>query len=260
MAAGDVICLAVTTFNSLPWPVDATASAWQTGRESRRWCCDEDHPVDWSKVKLFSRVVGLGAFSALGSNPTLAGFSYVNGTYYRDTRGLNVYVISKASMQLVDRRVFDIHGSSGQGSVDGQQAAGECASYLNQWGGDVWIMVTMFDDCSQNRLVGGLPAAMYRIGASREVFESPRFMYRSAYHLLRSIGLAEGQAISEMYRGEKYSSADAFFDVCFEYDYDEDGRSKLASRSLNSAARFIRALSDSKCAVPVADTTLRDVA
>lgn len=223
MAMGDVYSRTGMKFYTYPYkPDDAAPHDWQTGldRGTHVITWNEDHKVDWSKVKLFSRVVGLGAYAANGSNPMLAGFSYVNGTYYRDTRGLNVYVISKATMQLVDRRIFDIHGSSGQGSADGQQAAGECAAYLNQWGGDVWIMVTMWDECSYNRLVGGLPAAMYRLGASRTVFESPKFAYRAAYHLLGSPGLAEGQAISEMYRGEKSSSADAFFDVCFEYDYD----------------------------------------
>lgn len=71
-----------------------------------------------------------------------------------------------------------------------------------------------YDEPQGQRLVGNLPAAMYRCGASRAVFGSPQFKFRSAYVLVGIGGCGEGGGF-EAYQGAVDSDTNAWCDVAF---------------------------------------------
>ena len=196
-----------------PYKPDTWRNGIQAGYHKITWNNDSAQSLA-ARSQYFCHVVGYGVPNASGSNP---GFTIINGTRYGDARSLNVYKISKATRQLVERRNFDLH-ASGDGSADGIANAAAMAAYLNSIDGNYWVLVTMFDECSYNHLAGGLPAAMYRIGASRRVWEDTNFQYRGAYNCFGSPGLGEGNAINEMYKGSMSSDPNATFDVGYSFD------------------------------------------
>ncbi|AXG66496.1 putative ILEI domain-containing protein [Dickeya phage vB_DsoM_JA13] len=197
-----------------PYKPDDWRNGIQAGYHKITWQNDSAQSLA-ARSQFFCHVVGYGVPNASGSNP---GFTIINGTRYNDGRSLNVYKISKATRQLVERRNFDIHGAGGEGSADGIANAAAMAAYLNSIDGNYWVLVTMFDECSYNRLTGGLPAALYRIGASRRVWEDTNFQYRGAYNCFGSPGVGEGNAINEMYKGSMSSDPNSTFDVGYSFD------------------------------------------
>ncbi|MCD4502053.1 tail fiber protein [Chromobacterium vaccinii] len=102
---------------------------------------------------------------------------------------------------------FDLAGSSGQDKV--------AADWLNAAPDGATVIVYTFDEPQGGRLTGGFPQAMYRCGASSQVFASDKFQYRSAYILIGRAGCGEGQGV-ERYRGDAPGSTDAQLDVAFE--------------------------------------------
>lgn len=174
---------------------------------------------------IYCHVVGWGVDGSGREGPqTNPGYTIVNGTQYHDTRGLNVYKIRKSDRVLVDRRTFDIYGNAGNGTAEGQgsalgkAAAAACASYLNSIGSDFFVLVNGFDDMTYNRLEGGLPQAMYRIGASRRIFEGSKFYFRAAYNCFGSPGIGEGNAYNEMLKATMDTDPHALFDVGYAFD------------------------------------------
>lgn len=89
------------------------------------------------------------------------------------------------------------------------------AADLNATGSDHLVVVWSWDEPQGNRLLGGLPEAMYRCGASRAVFGSPEFGYRSAYILVGIPGVGEGNG-SEAYQGNSPGQRDAWCDLSFQ--------------------------------------------
>lgn len=96
------------------------------------------------------------------------------------------------------------------------------------------VCIRTNDEPQGNRLLGGLPEAMYRCGASRGVFGSPEFKYRSAYILVGIPGCGEGNG-AEGYQGDIESDADAVQDVTFEI---RDG--KLLGVAVNAKPRTLK--------------------
>jgi hypothetical protein len=76
------------------------------------------------------------------------------------------------------------------------------------------VVVVSFDEPQTNRLFGTLPAAMYRCGASRTVYGSPSFKYRSAYVLVGVAGCGEGNG-AEFYQGSIDYDTSAWVDCAF---------------------------------------------
>jgi hypothetical protein len=85
---------------------------------------------------------------------------------------------------------------------------------LNAAASDQIVVVFTFDEPRGNRLTGGLPAALYRCGASQAVFGSPLFRYRCAYILVGIGGCGEGNGY-EAYQGSIDSDTNAWCDVSF---------------------------------------------
>jgi hypothetical protein len=94
-------------------------------------------------------------------------------------------------------------------------AAGTLAADLNATDSSHIVVVYSYDEPQTNRLNSGLPAAMYRCGASRAVFGSSRFQYRSAYVLIGIPGCGEGNG-AEAYQGAVGSDPNAWVDVAFQ--------------------------------------------
>jgi hypothetical protein len=76
------------------------------------------------------------------------------------------------------------------------------------------VVIFTFDEPQGRRTLAGLPAAMYRNGASQAIFGSPQFKYRSAYILVGIGGCGEGNGF-ESYSGDADSSTSAWCDVSF---------------------------------------------
>jgi hypothetical protein len=95
--------------------------------------------------------------------------------------------------------------------VDANQAA-QMANVLNNIDSAHIVVVYTSDEPQTNRGAGGLLTAMYRCGASRAVFGSPQFQYRSAYILVGIPGCGEGNG-SEAYQGSVASDPSAWCDM-----------------------------------------------
>ncbi|PTT75172.1 hypothetical protein DBR42_29460 [Pelomonas sp. HMWF004] len=76
-------------------------------------------------------------------------------------------------------------------------------------------VVFTYDEPATNRLLGNLPAAMYRNGASRVVWGSAAFRYRGAYILVGYGGCGEGNG-AECYAGAVNSDPGAWCDITFQ--------------------------------------------
>ncbi|POA99732.1 hypothetical protein C2134_05010 [Chromobacterium sinusclupearum] len=143
------------------------------------------------------------------------GYSAKNGGAGLEIDGVAVGPIAR-SYNMVQ---LDANGSvSRSGTFDvvyGQGQAQAAADWLNAVSDGATVIVYCYDEPQSNRLSGGLPEALYRCGASRAIFASDKFQYRSAYLLIGRAGCGEGQGL-ERYRGDKGDSPDAQLDVTFE--------------------------------------------
>jgi hypothetical protein len=89
------------------------------------------------------------------------------------------------------------------------------ASDLNFYSNSAYLIVIFTSDEPQgNRLNNGLFSAMLRNGASRAVFGSPQFQYRSAYVLVGIGNCGEGNGY-EAYNGSVPGDTNAWCDVAF---------------------------------------------
>lgn len=199
----------VTTY---PYKPDDWAARMAAGDVSVSWSNDNALSLQ-QRSTLFSHVVGYQRHLDTGDS----GYTIYNGTYYTDTRGFNVYVIRKSDRVLVDRRSYDIHISA-EGVAPGSTYAAQMAQFLNSLSSDYYVFVVSYDTANINRVQGGLPAAMYRIGASRLVYESGSYQYRGAYNCFGSPGLGEGNAVNEMYWGPNSSDPDSYYSVGYAFD------------------------------------------
>jgi len=87
--------------------------------------------------------------------------------------------------------------------------AGRLAADLDALTDSVIAVVICYDEPKTNRLANGLPAAMYRCGASAAVFGKTDFAYRAAYILVGVPGVGEGHGF-ECYSGSKDSDSTAY--------------------------------------------------
>lgn len=88
---------------------------------------------------------------------------------------------------------YDVYGNAAN--------AAALASKLNSLVDGTIIVISTHDEPQTNRLTNGLPAALYRCGASKAIFESANFKYRSAYLLVGVCGNGEASGF------EKYAGA-----------------------------------------------------
>jgi hypothetical protein len=144
--------------------------------------------VGWSNVvgapTTFAAVArGYSDTSAYGNRAGL--YDGVSGTHLIGiSRGYTVCVIKRTTGAVQSAVTYDTYGDSSTPAV--------MAGLLNGLGSDVIVVVISYDEPMTNRLLGGLPAAMYRCGASPPIFGSPAFMAHSAYVLIGIPGCGEG--------------------------------------------------------------------
>jgi hypothetical protein len=168
----------------------------------------------WSAVGGKPRTYRVGAYG-LGST------SHIIGSVLRDadtgtdlaTGGAmyRVVKIHRTTKAVTDLGTFNpLSGALGP--------TGECnamAAALNGIDNNHICVVFTYDEPSGNRMLGNLPAAMYRNGASRTVWGSAAFQYRGAYILIGIGGCGEGNG-AECYAGSVGSDTNAWCDTSFQ--------------------------------------------
>lgn len=153
------------------------------------------------------RVSATGA-SAIANGGLACGF-YQNGTNSASWGGSRSYTVVKIKRDtnlasLVG--VFDVFASAANATA--------MTTALNTINSDHVVVVYSFDEPQGYRLSNGLDVAMYRHGASRAVYGSSNFKYRSAYVLVGIGGCGEGNG-AEVYQGAVDSDSNAWVDVGF---------------------------------------------
>jgi hypothetical protein len=120
--------------------------------------------------------------------------------------GYTIAVISRATGQITTSASYNVLG--------GGTAPADMAAYLNALDSTHIVAIWTNDEPQANRLLNGLDAAMYRCGASRAVYGSSQFQYRSAYILIGIPGGGEGNG-AEFYQGSISSDPNAWCDAAF---------------------------------------------
>lgn len=122
--------------------------------------------------------------------------------FSNERRSYVVQEFDQNNFSLVFQQTYDVFGNGEIPSPDGiHRNAAYMAADLN-WICDNrrgnYIVVRSYDEPSGNRMSSGLPAAMYRCGASQTKFGSPTFSYRSAYILIGRAGIGEGGGVEQL--------------------------------------------------------------
>jgi len=103
-------------------------------------------------------------------------------------------------------QVYDVYASAAN--------AATLVTDLNATDSTSIVVVWGYDEPLANRLTNGLEEALYKHGASRQVFGSPQFKYRSSYMLIGVGNCGEGQGW-EAYRGSIDGATDAYLQTAF---------------------------------------------
>lgn len=136
-----------------------------------------------------------------------------NAELYGVRRSYALYEMDRNGNEVF-KRVYDVHGN---GAVDGHTAATLAAdlNYICDTRRGNFVVVYSHDEPNYLRLSSGLPAAMYRCGASRAVFGSSQFRIRAAYILVGVAGSGEGMG-AEVYAGAVDSDPNAWCELGFQ--------------------------------------------
>lgn len=157
-----------------------------------------------SGVTNFRVIAGGGSATSLPASGGL----YVQGAAYSGlARSYTVTRIRRSDGAVTYDQAFDVYGTAG--------ADAAMAAALNATDSSYIVVVRSYDEPQANRLTGGLAAAMYRCGASRAVFGSSQFRYRSAYVLVGIAGCGEGNG-AEAYQGSVDADPNAWVDMAFQ--------------------------------------------
>jgi len=155
----------------------------------------------------FFRVSAIG--NSATSNGGLGTGLYVNGSTTAFTTGGRSYTVVKILRSTgVPTLIgtYDVFGSTANATA--------MATALNAIGSDSIVVVFTADEPQTNRLFGTLPAALYRHGASRTIFGSSDFRFRSAYVLIGIGACGEGNG-AEIYQGATDNDVNAWVDAGF---------------------------------------------
>jgi hypothetical protein len=163
-----------------------------------------DNLADGNSYKRVSSSIGIQNWkvAAHGDSATIGspGLWLNNVLQSSGSRSYNVAVISRSTMATISITTYDVFGNSAN--------APAMANALNALTVSDIVIIWTDDEPQGNHLSGGLPAAMYRCGAST-LFASPSFQYRSAYLLVGYPGLGQGNGI-EMYSGSIGNDPNAY--------------------------------------------------
>jgi hypothetical protein len=165
-----------------------------------------------SDTRTFDYVV-----TSIGLSDTSASGKTYNTFTLRNTTENTVLWSSPARSYTMHRirRVDGRHVFTSQYDVFGSiDEAKRLAVDLDNTTSDYIVVVHTYDEPQTNRFYGGLAESMYRCGASRAVFGSSNFRYRSAYVLVGIPESGEGNGI-ENYAGLTNNSTTAYASVRF---------------------------------------------
>lgn len=135
---------------------------------------------------------GLYSVDSLGNQKVL---------YNTTGRSYTLHRIRRSDGRVVLSKGYDVYGTAGQDN--------ELADDLNRTTSDYIVVVHTFDEPKTNRTSTNLLQAMYRCGASGEVYASIDFKFRSAYILVGIPGSGQGNGI-ENYSGFGDNSTNAY--------------------------------------------------
>ncbi len=107
-------------------------------------------------------------------------------------RSYNLTKIKRDSGRIVYNKNYDVFGDVEQ--------ANQLANDLNETNSDYIVVITTYDEPQANRLTQRLLDAMYRCGASVDIYSSVNFKYRSSYILVGVPGQGPGNGL-EAYNG-----------------------------------------------------------
>jgi Concanavalin A-like lectin/glucanases superfamily/GDSL-like Lipase/Acylhydrolase family/Interleukin-like EMT inducer len=107
-------------------------------------------------------------------------------------RSYNFAKIKRDSGRLVYNKNYDV--------FEDVEQANQLANDLNETNSDYIVVITTYDEPQTNRLTQRLADAMYRCGASLEIYGSENFKYRSSYILVGIPGCGPGNGL-ESYSG-----------------------------------------------------------
>lgn len=153
------------------------------------------------------RVVAAGLTAVNAGNVPASTGLYQNGVKaYDASRSYRVAAIRRSDGLLTFEGAFDVYGDP---------AASEAmATALNSLGPTHIVIVWTHDEPKNGRVGNGLDLAMYRCGASRAVYGSPRFAGGAAYVLVGIAGCGEGNG-AEAYQGSIDNDPYAWCDLSF---------------------------------------------
>lgn len=122
-------------------------------------------------------------------------------------RSYNLIKIKRENGKIVGLKTFDIFGDPSQAQA--------LANALNETNHDHIVIVYTYDEPKSNRLTTNLRNAMYRCGASQEIFNSSEFKFRSAYVLVGIPGVGMGNGY-EAYSGDYDNHTISYSEIVFE--------------------------------------------
>lgn len=125
--------------------------------------------------------------------------NFVN--YTTSGNGYNVWTINRTNGAVTSLGSFPVNISTAQ--------AMNLATTLDGLDDSVVVVISTFGNPLPNRLTGGLPAALYRCGASASIFGKSNFREESAYILVGIPGVTEGRGF-ECYSGAKDNDTFAY--------------------------------------------------
>ncbi|CAB4221233.1 SGNH hydrolase-type esterase domain containing protein [uncultured Caudovirales phage] len=154
------------------------------------------HSQRWVEVyhrdNLSFRAVSRGALDIYGKLDAGLWDSKKDVAFVYTQRSYNLSRIRRTDGKVVFNKNFDIYGNPVE--------AKNLAKALNATSSDYIIVITTSDEPKTNRLTTELTEAMYRCGASENIFSSTLFKFRSAYALVGIPGCGKGNGI-EAYNG-----------------------------------------------------------
>jgi hypothetical protein len=113
------------------------------------------------------------------------------------TRSYRLVELDKTTLGVVFSQGYDVYGVGEIGGLTAASLASDLNYICDNRPGNV-IVVYTHDEPRNHRLDSGLPAAMYRCGASQAVFGSANFQFRAAYILIGRAGIGEGNGVETL--------------------------------------------------------------
>lgn len=152
---------------------------------------------------------------AVGLNAASASPPIGAKLYDADTGAVLVHGAAMYRVVKINRASNAVTDVGGWNTLAGGSNPADMATALNAIASDHFVVVFSYGEPQGNRFTGGLLEAMLRHGASRAVFGSPQFRYRSAYVLVAIGGCGEGNG-AECYAGATDSDTNAWCELGFQ--------------------------------------------